>query len=157
MALARRFRPRAVSAFYPVRDEPDTLGLLAALRGRGRGDRDSRHRANAASRWSSAAGGRASRRSPGRCAFPSRRPRRRRSTPTCCSCRYPAFDRRGHRIGYGAGHYDRTLARLRALKPIVAVGVAYGVAEVAAIPDGPHDEKLDFVLTDSELIEIEAG
>ena len=39
-----------------------------------------------------------------------------------------AFDRRGHRIGYGAGHYDCTLARLKAQKPIVAVGVAYGVS-----------------------------
>ena len=68
-----------------------------------------------------------------------------------------AFDRRGHRIGYGAGHYDRTLARLRALKPIVAVGVAYGVAEIAAAPDEAHDQRLDYVLTDSELIEIKAG
>ena len=35
-----------------------------------------------------------------------------------------AFDRSGHRLGYGAGFYDRTLARLRAKKPICAVGVA---------------------------------
>ena len=46
-------------------------------------------------------------------------------TPLAC------FDRRGRRIGYGAGYYDRSLARLRAMKPIHAVGVAYGVCEVA--------------------------
>jgi 5-formyltetrahydrofolate cyclo-ligase len=63
-----------------------------------------------------------------------------------------AFDRRGHRIGYGAGHYDRTLKRLRAAGPIHAVGVAYSVCEVAAVPDEPHDEPLDFILTEREWI-----
>ena len=33
-----------------------------------------------------------------------------------------AFDRRGHRIGYGAGHYDYTLAHLRKVKAITAIG-----------------------------------
>ena len=64
-----------------------------------------------------------------------------------------AFDRRGHRIGFGAGHYDRTLARLRAKGPIHAVGVAYSVSEVEAAPDEPHDEPLDFILTEKELID----
>ena len=63
-----------------------------------------------------------------------------------------AFDRRGHRIGYGAGFYDRTLARLRAAKPIVAIGVAYACQEVLFIPNGEHDQPLDMVLTEKELI-----
>ena len=37
----------------------------------------------------------------------------------------PAFDRLGHRIGYGAGHYDRTLAQLRAARKITAIGLAF--------------------------------
>ena len=41
------------------------------------------------------------------------------------------FDSLGHRIGYGAGYYDRTLAGLRARKKIIAVGVAYAAQETA--------------------------
>ena len=62
------------------------------------------------------------------------------------------FDRRGHRIGYGAGYYDRSLARLRAIKAIHAVGVAYGVCEVAAVPYDAHDQSLDAIVTENETI-----
>jgi 5-formyltetrahydrofolate cyclo-ligase len=64
-----------------------------------------------------------------------------------------AFDRRGFRIGYGAGYYDKTLAALRARKRIVAVGLAYAAQEIEAVPALPHDEKLDFVATERELID----
>ncbi|MGO9672966.1 MAG: 5-formyltetrahydrofolate cyclo-ligase [Methylocella sp.] len=64
-----------------------------------------------------------------------------------------AFDRTGHRIGYGAGYYDRTLAALRARKKITAVGVAYAAQETAKIPHESHDQRLDFVLTEQELID----
>ena len=67
------------------------------------------------------------------------------------------FDRRGHRIGFGAGHYDRTLAALRARRPVTAVGVAYSAAQAAEIPDEPHDQRLDFVLTERELIDCRDG
>ncbi len=62
------------------------------------------------------------------------------------------FDRWGNRIGYGAGFYDRTLAGLRAMKPIHAAGVAYGVCEVAVVPYETHDQSLDAVVTDQETI-----
>ncbi len=62
------------------------------------------------------------------------------------------FDRRGHRIGYGAGYYDRSLARLRSIKRIHAVGVAYGVCEVVAAPYEAHDQVLDVVVTEHETI-----
>lgn len=60
-----------------------------------------------------------------------------------------AFDSRGHRLGYGGGFYDRTLARLRALKPIVAVGIAYDEQRVDAVPCESYDQRLDWVLTPS--------
>ena len=58
-----------------------------------------------------------------------------------------AFDRSGHRLGYGGGFYDRTLRRLRSLKPVVAVGLAYASQEVDAVPHLDYDERLDWVLT----------
>ncbi len=62
------------------------------------------------------------------------------------------FDRTGNRLGYGAGFYDRTLARLRAMKPIITVGVAYAIQELPAIPSESYDQKLDYVLTDRAWI-----
>ena len=60
-----------------------------------------------------------------------------------------AFDAAGHRLGYGGGFYDRTLARLRAIKPVVAVGVAYDELKVDAVPHRSYDQPLDWVLTPS--------
>jgi len=65
-----------------------------------------------------------------------------------------AFDRRGHRIGYGAGYYDMTITRLRAQKPVVAIGLAFAVQEVAGVPNTPRDARLDLVLTEREVIDF---
>jgi 5-formyltetrahydrofolate cyclo-ligase len=63
-----------------------------------------------------------------------------------------AFDERGHRIGYGAGHYDRAIARLqeRGIKPRL-LGVAFDCQKVEAVPDEPHDVPLEAILTESGL------
>jgi 5-formyltetrahydrofolate cyclo-ligase len=60
-----------------------------------------------------------------------------------------AFDRRGWRLGYGGGFYDRTLAGLRARKAVTAVGLAYDQQQVDAVPHLPYDQRLDWVLTPS--------
>jgi 5-formyltetrahydrofolate cyclo-ligase len=59
-----------------------------------------------------------------------------------------AFDRFGNRMGQGAGHYDRTLAALRARRPTVVLGLAYAGQEVARAPAEPHDQPLDAILTE---------
>jgi 5-formyltetrahydrofolate cyclo-ligase len=64
-----------------------------------------------------------------------------------------AFDRTGQRIGYGAGYYDLTLAKLRAAKTIIAVGLAFATQEIAAVPFTDRDERVDLVLTERELID----
>ena len=65
-----------------------------------------------------------------------------------------AFDRGGHRIGYGAGYYDLTIAQLRAKKPIAAVGIAFAAQEIETVPRTAFDAKLDLVLTESETIDL---
>ncbi len=65
-----------------------------------------------------------------------------------------AFDRAGHRIGYGAGYYDMTLRALRAKKAVTAIGVAFAAQETGRVPATPRDEPLDFVLTEREVIDV---
>ena len=60
-----------------------------------------------------------------------------------------AFDRLGHRLGYGGGFYDRTLVKLRALKPVVAIGVAYADQEVPEVLRAAYDQPLDYVMTEA--------
>ncbi|MDQ0321784.1 5-formyltetrahydrofolate cyclo-ligase [Pararhizobium capsulatum DSM 1112] len=61
-----------------------------------------------------------------------------------------AFDRGGHRIGYGAGYYDRAIDRLRAKgKTPKLIGIAFDCQEVASVPAEPHDVALDAMLTES--------
>ena len=63
-----------------------------------------------------------------------------------------AFDGRGHRIGYGAGYYDRAIAGLseRGRKPRL-VGIAFDCQLADLVPDEPHDVALDDILTESGL------
>jgi 5-formyltetrahydrofolate cyclo-ligase len=65
-----------------------------------------------------------------------------------------AFDRAGHRIGYGAGHYDVTLAHLRKVKAIIGIGLAFAVQEIKAVPMQPHDVALDYVLTEKHAFDF---
>ena len=60
-----------------------------------------------------------------------------------------AFDRHGGRLGYGAGYYDRTLPTLT---PRFALGCAFAGQEVAEVPMGPGDVRLDAVATEREMI-----
>jgi 5-formyltetrahydrofolate cyclo-ligase len=68
-----------------------------------------------------------------------------------------AFDRLGHRIGYGAGHYDFTFAHLRKMKPVVGVGLAFAVQEIRAIPALSHDVALDYVLTETKIFDFRSS
>ena len=68
-----------------------------------------------------------------------------------------AFDRLGHRIGYGAGHYDFTFAHLRKTKPVIGVGLAFAAQEIRAIPALSHDVALDYVLTETKAFDFRSS
>lgn len=63
-----------------------------------------------------------------------------------------AFTRRGGRLGYGGGYYDRTLEALRKSGSPLAVGYAYGAQEVDALPLSPLDQPLDWIVTERGAI-----
>jgi 5-formyltetrahydrofolate cyclo-ligase len=68
-----------------------------------------------------------------------------------------AFDRSGHRIGYGAGHYDYTFAHLRKAKAVTGIGLAFAAQEIESIPALAHDVALDYVLTEKKVFDFRSG
>ncbi len=58
-----------------------------------------------------------------------------------------AFDARGHRIGYGGGFFDRTLATLP--RRAFIIGVGYATSRLATIYPQPHDIAMDAIVTDA--------
>jgi 5-formyltetrahydrofolate cyclo-ligase len=65
-----------------------------------------------------------------------------------------AFDRKGGRLGYGGGFYDRTLEALRAAGEITAFGLAFAAQEAEALPLEPTDQPLDAIITDQGVITL---
>lgn len=63
-----------------------------------------------------------------------------------------AFDRHGGRLGYGGGFYDRTLERLRAAGPVLAIGFAWAAQDAGALPQEPTDQPLDMVVTEAGVL-----
>ncbi|WP_165184863.1 5-formyltetrahydrofolate cyclo-ligase [Caulobacter soli] len=66
-----------------------------------------------------------------------------------------AFDREGRRLGQGGGYYDRALDALRARKRVFVLGLGYVGQETQGLPDEPHDQRLDAILTESEYIAVQ--
>ena len=58
------------------------------------------------------------------------------------------------RIGYGAGYYDVTINAMRAKKKVIAMGIAFAAQDIASVPATERDARLDFVLTEREVIDF---
>jgi 5-formyltetrahydrofolate cyclo-ligase len=67
-----------------------------------------------------------------------------------------AFDRRGFRLGYGGGFYDRTLELLRSRRPTLAIGYAWAGQEAAEVPIEPTDQRLDLIVTETGILQPSA-
>ncbi len=146
IACLRLSRGAVVAGYYPVRDEIDPLPLLARLHREGfvlampliRDDARLDFR-----RWYPDAPMTA-----GQYGIP---------VPAVAETVEPdavivpllGFGAGGARLGYGGGHYDRTLKHLRALRPIVAVGLAFDEQRLDSVFAEPHDEPLDWMITPS--------
>jgi 5-formyltetrahydrofolate cyclo-ligase len=66
-----------------------------------------------------------------------------------------AFDKAGHRLGYGAGFYDQTICRLREQqKDVMIVGVGFAAQQIGHIPSEPHDQRLDAVVTEKGVVQF---
>lgn len=74
--------------------------------------------------------------------------------PTLVLAPLLAFDRSGNRLGYGKGHYDRALSRLREDGRVFVCGLAFFGQEVDAVPAEPHDVPLDWVMTERGSIPL---
>ncbi|MCG5236082.1 5-formyltetrahydrofolate cyclo-ligase [Xanthobacter oligotrophicus] len=150
LAAAGAVQGRTVALFAPFRDEIDTAPLASALRDAGavlalpviiardrpllfrRWDKDTPLVPTGAFR------------------IPEPGPEAPEIIPELLLVPLAAFDRRGFRIGYGAGFYDRTLALLRAQWPVRALGFAFACQEVDQVPVETHDEPVDMMVTDIE-------
>jgi 5-formyltetrahydrofolate cyclo-ligase len=77
-----------------------------------------------------------------------------RATPKLVLVPLLAADLRGHRLGYGAGYYDMTLAALRKAGPVTAVGLCYDEQIVRSVPAGKLDQKVDWIVTERRAIRI---
>jgi 5-formyltetrahydrofolate cyclo-ligase len=153
--LARRLKPGAISAYFAIRNEPSTVPLLELLSREGFRTAlpvtGTRGTPLVFRQWRPGEPT-----SEGKMSIHEPLPEAPEVLPDLLFVPLAAFDRAGNRIGYGAGFYDRTLAKLRAMKPICAVGVAFACQSLPEVPREDHDERLDFVLTEKELIDCRA-
>ena len=150
LAHLRLVAPIVVAGFYPLNRELDVTPLLRQLRQAGhvvalprtpaRGLPLSFHR------WAN---------------DEDLRPDRFATTTSCGPVVAPdlilvpllAFDRRGHRLGYGGGFYDRTIA---GLPGVHTIGCAYAALECPEVPSGTTDMPLACIATEREFITIES-
>ena len=135
-----------VSGFWPMGQEIDIRPLLHALHERGHGivlpETPKRGNPLIFRQWRPGDALIAER-------FGTMRPSGTEANPDFLLVPLLAFDRRGGRIGYGAGYYDRTLAMLPGR---FRLGVAYAAQELDEVPTGPYDARLDAVATEYGVI-----
>ncbi len=135
-----------VGGFWPLEGEIDIRPLLHALADRGHDvllpETPPRGQLLTFRRWHPGAP-----LHPGR--YGTRHPDGPVGTPAVLLVPLLAFDARCHRLGYGGGYYDRTIAALPCVR---TVGCAFAAQQVDAVPVLPHDAALDAVATEAGVI-----
>ena len=62
-----------------------------------------------------------------------------------------AFNKHKFRLGYGGGYYDRYIQKMKKIKKILTIGMAFSFQEVKKLPINKHDKKLDFIFTENYI------
>ena len=67
------------------------------------------------------------------------------------------FDKYFYRLGYGGGYYDKSISKFKKYfkkqeKPFITIGIAHSSQQTDIIPHESHDMKLDFIVTEKELL-----
>ena len=57
-----------------------------------------------------------------------------------------------NRLGYGGGFYDRYIEKIEKIKKIIKIGLAYSCQEIKNVPVTKYDKKLDFIITEKEIL-----
>ena len=63
-----------------------------------------------------------------------------------------AFDSNLNRLGYGGGFYDRYIQKIEKIKKIIKIGLAFSFQKTSSIPINQHDKRLDFIITEKEIL-----
>ncbi len=152
MKLLERYGP-TVAAYWPIGSEIDPLPLIRRLKNEGRADIClPRVEEDGSMTYRAWAPGNELEDRP----FGLREPLASalETDPTLVLAPLLGFDRQGNRLGYGQGHYDRALTRLRENGRVFVCGLAFFGQEIEAVPAEAHDIPLDWVMTERGSIPI---
>jgi len=62
-----------------------------------------------------------------------------------------AFNKQKYRLGYGGGYYDRYIQKIKRIKKILTIGMAFSFQKVKTLPINEYDKKLDFIFTENYI------
>jgi 5-formyltetrahydrofolate cyclo-ligase len=63
-----------------------------------------------------------------------------------------AYDITLNRLGYGGGYYDRYIKKIEKVKKVVKIGLAFSFQKISSIPINQYDKRLDFIITEKEIL-----
>jgi 5-formyltetrahydrofolate cyclo-ligase len=63
-----------------------------------------------------------------------------------------AYDSSLNRLGYGGGYYDRYIEKIKKIKKVIKIGLAFSFQKISSIPINQYDKRLDFIVTEKEIL-----
>jgi 5-formyltetrahydrofolate cyclo-ligase len=63
-----------------------------------------------------------------------------------------AYDSNLNRLGYGGGYYDRYIKKIEKVKKVTKIGLAFSFQKISSIPINQYDKRLDFIVTEKEIL-----